>query len=145
MGIPHHKTKEDTRIREKKVVRNSGFVEGIASPKLQSQIAWRGMAHLAQLNEDSECMLADAEWPKKSGKVYYACVSTGLLFDKQSGACYQSSKVSLRLDTVEPFKCTLNQFIKWRENRIASAPVGIVLKRGPKPKGYVAPEADTDD
>lgn len=120
-------------------------VRGLNVQRLQSGIKWRGMVHLAQLNEDSESMILEAEWPVKSGRMYYACASTGLLFDKQSGRCLQSSRVTLRIDTVAPHKCAAEDFDKWHRERVVSAPVGIVLKRGPKPKGYVTPEFDDAD
>ena len=123
-----------------------GMVEGLNVARLQSEIQWRGMVRLHQLNEDSESYLADVEWPKKSGSMYYGCVSTGLLFDKQSGACRQSSNVTLLMDTVETTKCTLTQFGKWHRERVMGGTRDIVIsKRGPKPKGYVAPEAEDAD
>ena len=123
-----------------------GMVDGLNIARLQSEIQWRGMVRLHQLNEDSESYLADVEWPKKSGSMYYGCVSTGLLFDKQSGACRQSSNVTLLMDTVETTKCTLTQFGKWHRERVMGGTRDIVIsKRGPKPKGYVAPEAEDAD
>lgn len=123
-----------------------GMVDGLNVARLQSEIQWRGMVRLHQLNEDSESYLADVEWPKKSGSMYYGCVSTGLLFDKQSGACRQSSNVTLLMDTVETTKCTLTQFGKWHRERVMGGTRDIVIsKRGPKPKGYVAPEAEDAD
>ena len=123
-----------------------GMVEGLNVAKLQSEIQWRGMVRLHQLNEDSESYLADVEWPKKSGSMYYGCVSTGLLFDKQSGVCRQSSNVTLLMDTVETTKCTLTQFGKWHRERVMGGTRDIVIsKRGPKPRGYVAPEAEDAD
>ena len=113
---------------------------------LQASIQWRGMVRLHQLNEDSESYLAEVEWPKKSGRIYYGCASSGLLFDKQSGACRQSSNVTLDLDSLEPVKCTRAQFEKWRNARVQGGLRDIVIsKRGPKPKGYVAPEAEDAD
>lgn len=113
-------------------------VEGLKMTSLQASIKWRGMVRLHQLNEDSESYLAEIEWPKLSGRLHYACASTGLLFDKQSGRCQQSSAVTLRLDTVEETKCTPAQFGKWHTARILSGPRDICLKRGPKPKGATA-------
>ena len=124
-----------------------GMVEGLNVAKLQSAIQWRGMLRLHQLNEDSESYLAEVEWPKKSGRLHYACASTGLLFDKQSGACRQSSNVTLLMDTVETTKCTAAQFSKWHRERVMGGTRDITIssKRGPKPKGYVAPEAEDAD
>ena len=124
----------------------AGMVEGLNVAKLQSAIQWRGMVRLHQLNEDSESYLADVEWPKKSGSMYYGCVSTGLLFDKQSGACRQSSNVTLDMGSVESVKFTAAQFGKWHRERVMGGTRDIVIsKRGPKPKGYVAPEAEDAD
>jgi hypothetical protein len=103
--------------------------------KAQSSIQWAGKVRLHQLREDDESKLAEHEHPPGSGKMYYACVSTGLLFDKQSGRCIQSSNLELLLDTVAPDKCTFGQFEKWRRARTKGGLKHITLKRGPKPKG----------
>ena len=122
------------------------MVEGLNVARLQSEIQWRGMVRLHQLNEGSESYLADVEWPKKSGSMYYGCASTGLLFDKQSGVCRQSSNVTLDMGSVESVKFTAAQFGKWHRERITGVTRDIVIgKRGPKPKGYVAPEAEDAD
>ncbi|MFA7290919.1 MAG: hypothetical protein WC023_01600 [Rhodocyclaceae bacterium] len=125
--------------------RVSGEVDGINMVALQSSIHWRGDLRLLQLNESSESMIAEAEWPKKSGKLYWACASTGLLFDKQSGRCLQSSQVLLLPETLAPIKCTRASFDKWRNARVMGEGKALAVKRGPKPKGYVAPEAGGDD
>ena len=129
-----------------KRIPQSGQVDGLNVAKLQGAIQWHGVVRLHQLAEDSESYLAEAEWPKKSGRMHYACVSTGLLFDKQSGKCFQSSQVTLKLDTVQPKKCSSREFSKWRQDRIVNGPRDITIgKRGPKPKGYVAPEPEDDE
>lgn len=121
-------------------------VENLKMTSLQASIQWRGMVRLHQLNEDSESYLAEVEWPKKSGRIYYGCASSGLLFDKQSGACRQSSNVTLDMGSVESVKFTAAQFGKWHRERVMGGTRDIVIsKRGPKPKGYVAPEAEDAD
>lgn len=50
--------------------------------------------------EQEESLLGEAVWPKKTGKIYYACATTGLLFDKQTGVCVQTQRVGLLLDTL---------------------------------------------
>lgn len=112
--------------------------------KIQGSIQWAGMVRLHQTKEDNESKLAEYEWPVKSGRVYYACASTGLLFDKQSGRCVQSSNVELLLDTVAPEKCTIGQFNKWVKVRSTTGTKHLQLKRGPKPKGQ-KPVSDLDD
>lgn len=111
--------------------------------KLQSSIQWAGMVRMHQLNEDNESKLSEIEWPAKSGRIFYACAATGLLFDKQSGRCLQSSSVDLLLDTVSPEKCTAIQFKKWRKARVDTGTKHLTLKRGPKPKGQ-APITDLE-
>jgi hypothetical protein len=116
--------------------------------QLQSSIQWSGMVRLHQLRSDDESKLSEAEWPKKSGRIFYACASTGLLFDKQSGRCLQSSNVELLLDTVAETKCTAGQFEKWRKARTTTGQQHLKLKPGPKPKGYKPPremDGDYDD
>lgn len=112
-------------------------------PKLQSTIKWSGDVRLHQLSEDSSSFLSEAEWPPRSGNVLYACASTGLLFDKQSGRCLQSTRVSLLIETVEEVKCTAAQFNRWLKERLLTGVKSITIKRGPKPKGQ-APISDTE-
>lgn len=142
MGIPHH----HSTGKAKRVI-TTGAVDGLNMTKLETSIQWIGKVRLHLLNEDSDSMLSDTEWPIQSGRMFYGCASTGLLFDKQSGRCLQSSNVSLLLDTLQEVECTKAKFMKWREARIAggAATKHITLKRGPKPKGYVAPEYEDGD
>lgn len=127
-----------------KRVTTSGEIDSLNMTKLECSIQWIGKVRLNLLKEESYSMLSDVEWPVKSGRMFYGCASTGLLFDKQSGRCMQSSNVSLLLDTVQEAACTRAAFAKWRAARIAGGcgTKHITIKRGPKPKGYVAPESD---
>lgn len=75
-------------------------VDGLYMTRLQESIILRGMVRLHMTGEEDESMLADCEWPKKSGRIYLACAATGLLFDKQTGECRQSGRLSLRIDTL---------------------------------------------
>ena len=106
--------------------------------RLQSSIKWFGKMRLHQLKEDDASYLSEVEHPDGSGNLVYACASTGLMFDKQSGRCFQSSKINLLLDTVSEAKCTARQFEKWIKEKCASGTKHITLKRGPKPKGQRA-------
>lgn len=65
--------------------------------KLRHNIKWRGKVTLYQLNEDDESLLT--EFIHK-GQPYYACATTGLLFDKDTGQCLTSSNVELRIETL---------------------------------------------
>lgn len=114
---------------------------------IKSSIQWRGQVMLYQLNEKKEVLLSEVEYPKNSGKKYYGCASTGLIFDKQSGACRQSSHVLLLIDTIEQKKYSSAAFAKWRAANVLSERKNIIIgKPGPKPKGYVAPdELDADN
>jgi len=107
-------------------------VDGLNMTKVQGSIQWKGDVHLSQLNEDSESLLSEIEWPKKSGNHFFVCASTGLLFDKQSGACRQSSMVTLNIDTLEPMKCTAAGYRKWLSSRISSETLKNKGKPGPK-------------
>lgn len=106
--------------------------------RIQASIKWAGQVRLHQIKEDHESLLAEYEWPPNSGKVYFACASTGLLFDKQSGACRQSSSVSLLIDTVAPRKCTVAGFNAWLAARRVGTCDALQIKRGPKPGGAAA-------
>ena len=106
--------------------------------RLQSKIQWIGAVRLHQLKEDDESYLSEVEHPKGSGTMVYVCASTGLLFDKQSGRCFQSSSIDLLLDSVAEAKCSASQFEKWRKAKITTGTKHLTLKRGPKPKGQRA-------
>jgi len=103
--------------------------------RLQSAIRFQGLVRLHQTREDDESYLCEVEHPKGSGTMVYVCVSTGLLFDKQSGRCLQSSNMDLLLDSVQETRCTTAQFNKWVKARSNAGTKQISLKRGPKPKG----------
>lgn len=136
-----------TTARIKKRTPKSGGEVSLNMDKLEGSIQWIGKVRLHQLNEESDSMLSDVEWPAKSGRVFYGCASTGLLFDKQSGRCMQSSNVTLQLETVQGVDCSRATFSKWKATRIAggAGTKHITLKRGPKPKGYVEPDSSDDD
>lgn len=107
-------------------------VDGLNMTKIQGSIQWKGVVRLSQLNEDSESLLSEIEWPKKSGNHFFVCASTGLLFDKQSGACWQSSTVTLKIDTLEPMKCTAAGYRKWLSARVSGETLKNKGKPGPK-------------
>ena len=122
-------------------------VNGLKMEPLQKSIQWMATVRLHQLNEDSESLLAETQWPPKTGPVYFACASTGLLFDKQSGRCLQSSRVTLLLDTVQPIVgSTRGLFKSWRDRRIAEQGVfnHSIGKRGPKTKAQKAYESENE-
>lgn len=123
-------------------------VNGLKMEPLQKSVQWTAMVRLHQLNEDSESLLAETAWPPKTGPLYFACVSTGLLFDKQSGRCLQSSRVTLLLDTVQPIVgSTRGLFKSWRDRRIAEQGVfnHSIGKRGPKTKAQKAYAAEHEN
>jgi len=99
--------------------RKRNGIEGLHITRMQENISFRGEIFMAQLNEQDESMLTVIEWPPKSGEEFYACVSSALLFDKQTGRCLQSSRVYLKLDTVEPAKMSVRQFHSWMKGRHA--------------------------
>ena len=92
-------------------------VNNVPILKLQKRIAFRGAVNLRQMHETDECLMADYEWPKNSGHIWFCCVSTGLLFDKRTGECRQSTLVNLDLSSVEPFSPAATFFKKWRSER----------------------------
>jgi len=112
-------------------------INGLVMGRLQSSIQWAGQVRLHQTGEELESLLAECEWPNKSGKFYFACASTGLLFDKQSGACKQASTVQLLIDTVQPRKCSAAGFKVWIGARL-NCGFNNAAKRGPKPGGAAA-------
>lgn len=117
----------------------------LSMARLQSRIKWRGIVRMHQLSEDDEAFLSELEHPKGSGAMFYACASTGLLFHKDTGACVQSSKLDLLLESIVETKCSPAQFEKWRKERAACAARGLTLKRGPKPKVRCAVSEDESD
>lgn len=77
-------------------------VEDLDMKAVKRSIKWRGLVHLDQLREDDESLLGEARWPKANGEIYYACATSGLLFDKGTGHCLQSSNCTLLLGTIKP-------------------------------------------
>ena len=107
-----------TRSPVKKRVISPKYVTGLPFTLLQSDIRWLSKVRLHQLRQDDECLLSEVEWPKRSGVFWYVCVSSGLLFDKQTGECRQSTNVVLLLDTVTPAgKLPAGFYGKWRKER----------------------------
>ena len=122
-------------------------VVGLKMETLQNNIRWTGILRLHQLKEDSQSLLSETQWPKKTGPLYFVCVSTGLLFDKQSGRCVQSSRITLLMDSVTPIDGGVQgsgYFKRWRDKRIQDD--GWLnsnqAKRGPKPKAQKAYESE---
>ena len=111
-------SRNGTRSPVKKRVISPKYVTGLPFTLLQSDIRWLGEVRLHQLRQDDECLLSEVEWPKRSGVFWYVCVISGLLFDKQTGECRQSTNVVLLLDTVTPAgKLPAGFYGKWRKER----------------------------
>lgn len=79
-------------------------VTGLRMEKIVASIRWRGKVALHHTGEQEESLIGEARWPKITGPVFYACATTGLLFDKESGKCVQSDRVDLLIDTLAPAK-----------------------------------------
>lgn len=124
-------------------------VDGLNMIGIQGEIRWTGFVHLDQTNEDLECLLSETVWPRKTGACYFVCASTGLLFDKQTGACRQSRKINLRMDTVVESRKTRAEFRKWMSEK-SNGEGWCKKKPGPKPGSKRAafdeiPEDSDDD
>lgn len=76
-------------------------VNGLKFDKIIASIKWRGTVRMRLAGND-DSLLGECVWPVKDGKTYYACAVTGLLFDKESGRCLQSSNVDLDLASLVP-------------------------------------------
>lgn len=122
-------------------------VVGLNMRRLQASIRWSGKVKLFLTGEVLDAYLAECTYPKRDGSPYYACASTGLLFDRQTGRCRQSSSVLLLIDSVAPTACSAKAFLTWQKARQASEEkkAFTISRRGPKPRGCVAPEDDPDD
>lgn len=122
-------------------------VNGINMKRLQSTIAWQGMVRLHQLGEDRMAYLSRCQYPKKTGPVYYACASTGLLFDQHSGACRQSTRVSLLIETIAPVEYRTGMWQAWFTRTMAAERCRQLGKPGPKPgrkRAYDGLDADDE-
>ena len=124
-------------------------VVGLKMETLQNNIRWTGMLRLHHLKEDNESLLSETQWPKRSGISYFVCVSTGLLFDKQSGRCVQSSRITLVMDSVKPIEGVVrgaDYFKRWRDKRIQDDGwlSSNQAKRGPKPKAQKEYESENE-
>lgn len=122
-------------------------VDGLNFSEIARGVCWTGSVFLAMLGEHSESLLAEIEFPKGSGIEWFVCASTGLLFDKQSGACRQSTHVRLDLTSLKPDKMTSAEVRAWIKKRQDQSYEWsqIKLRRGPKPKGSVQEPAVEDD
>ncbi len=136
-----------TQFRKRNTNIGAGEVSGVDMKKLMSGVKWSGIMVLHLTSEREECFVSECEWPVKSGKIWYACASTGLLFDKQSGACRQSTHVRLDLTSLKPDKMTSAEVRAWIKKRQDQSYEWsqIKLRRGPKPKGSVQEPAVEDD
>ena len=140
------KASEGRRVAYEKRKATYTEVSGVKMDRIQASFQWAGDIRLHLLNEDKECLIGLYVWPPVSGKEYYASASTGLLFDKQTGRCVQSTQVSLLIDTLRPPKGKgTAYFNKWLKARVADEGWLKSNKRGPKPKGYKAPEEGDGD
>jgi len=93
-------------------------VNGLPLTVLKNRIKWFGKVRLHLLDEDDEALLSEVEWPKKSGILWYVCVFSGLLFDKQTGKCRQSTNVTLMLETLSGSESLpAGYFNRWRRER----------------------------
>ncbi len=79
-------------------------VTGLNMAKIVNSIKWRGSVLLLATGEESDSLLGEVVWPKKSGREFYACATTGLLFDKQSGVCVQTGRIVLQIKTLTEAK-----------------------------------------
>lgn len=79
-------------------------VENLKMERVKRSIRWRGRVWLDQLSEWDDSLIGEAQWPPKSGVVYYACATSGLLFDKESGRCLQSINLTLDIGSLQPAK-----------------------------------------
>lgn len=92
-------------------------VNGLPFGKLQEAIKYRGNVMLHITGELDDCLLTDYEWPENSGVVWYCCVASGLLFDRQTGRCKQAETVSLAMESLVPFVADRTFYRKWTEER----------------------------
>ena len=135
-----------TKYKKKATENGLGEVDGLNFAEIKRGVRWSGEVILELVRERSESLLAEYEYPVKSGVLWYCCATTGLLFDKQSGACRQSSNVRLDLATLREDKRTESQVNAW----IAARQQAIYdwstfkVKRGQKPKGSVQESTEDD-
>ena len=136
-----------TKFRKRNTNIGAGEVSGVDMKKLMSGVKWSGIMVLHLTSEREECFVSECEWPVKSGKIWYACASTGLLFDKQSGACRQSVLVSLDLASLKPEQITSKELRAWIRVRQDQSYdwATLKLRRGPKPKSYVADQEQDNE
>lgn len=122
-------------------------VVGLNMRRLQASIRWSGKVKLFLTGEVLDVYLAECTYPKRNGTTYYACASTGLLFDKETGRCRQSSSVLLLIDSVTPTACSAKAFAIWQKARQASEEkkAFTISRRGPKPKDCALPDDETAD
>lgn len=133
------------RFRNRKSRRYVNEVDGLNLRRLRCSIQWTAKVRLAMTGELLDAYLADCQWPKKTGETYYGCASTGLLFDKETGACRQSSYVSLLLDTLVPAKVSENEFLAWVKERQRGAEDWFRRRRDAGDEGETINDAMMED
>ena len=141
-------TKRSKKDFEEHVISSGGSIDSLPMKKIQGSIQWRGFVLLHITGERCESFLADFEYPIKSGTFWYADATTGLLFDKQTGACRQATTVALDLASIESSSMTRDGLRKRVAEKEKTAwemsPINRA-KPGPKPKGYVSSFDEDDD
>ncbi|MFZ4539536.1 hypothetical protein [Propionivibrio sp.] len=116
-------------------VKTHDEINNLPMKAIQSAIRWTGTCRLHMLNEDAECLLSEYKLSKGDSKIYYADASTGLLFDRVTGACRQSSRVTLDIESIKETVCTLAGFGRWRNAKFEGwSETQLKNKRGPKTK-----------
>lgn len=70
--------------------------------EVKRAITLRGFVRLHQTGEDDESLLAKMRWPRKTGREFYICATSLMMFEIDSGACVQSSLVTLDVSTLTP-------------------------------------------
>ncbi len=70
--------------------------------EVKRAITVRGLVRLHQTGEDDESLIAVLRWPRKTGNEFYVCATSLLMFDKNTGACVQSTNMTLDLASLRP-------------------------------------------
>lgn len=136
-----------TKHQKQAAHKGLGDVDGLCFSDIRAGVRWAGDVILELARDRAESLLSEYEYPSNSGVFWYCCASTGLLFDKKSGACRQSSRVRLDVASVREQPRTPAQVSAW----IAARQQAVYdwstqkIKLGPKPKGSAPAQESTED
>lgn len=90
----------------------------LSAEEVKRAITVRGLVRLHQTGEDDESLIAVLRWPRKTGNEFYVCATSLLMFDKNTGACVQSTNLTIDISSLRSASPKdFRQYIAGRKHR----------------------------